>query len=82
MYLEFKAFSYILIGVSFLGISLGVVLGAYFKSNMHISIHYKSNCAPEKIRQANPSELRDLHKPTSQAGPSKPEPYKNNIKAV
>ncbi len=33
MYLEFKAFSYILIGVSFLGISLGVVLGAYFKSN-------------------------------------------------
>ena len=33
MYLKFKAFSYILIGVAFLGISLGVVLGAYFKSN-------------------------------------------------
>ena len=33
MYLKFKAFSYILIGVAFLGISLGVVLGAYFKNN-------------------------------------------------
>jgi membrane protein CcdC involved in cytochrome C biogenesis len=33
MYLEFKSFSYILVGVSFLGIALGVVLGAYFKSN-------------------------------------------------
>ena len=33
MHLGFKSFSSILIGVIFLGISLGIVLGAYFKSN-------------------------------------------------
>ena len=33
MRLGFKSFSSILIGVIFLGISLGIVLGAYFKSN-------------------------------------------------
>ena len=33
MYLGFRAFSYILVGVSLLGIALGVVLGAYFKGN-------------------------------------------------
>ena len=33
MRLGFKSFSGILIGVIFLGISLGIVLGAYFKSN-------------------------------------------------
>ena len=33
MYLKFKSFANILIGVLFLGISLGIVLGAYFKNN-------------------------------------------------
>ena len=33
MYLKFKSFASILIGVLFLGISLGIVLGAYFENN-------------------------------------------------
>ena len=33
MYFNFRSFASILIGVVFLGISLGVVLGAYFKKN-------------------------------------------------
>ena len=33
MYLKFSSFASILIGVLFLGISLGIVLGAYFKNN-------------------------------------------------
>ena len=33
MYLKFRSFASILVGVLFLGISLGTVLGAYFKNN-------------------------------------------------
>ena len=33
MYFTFRSFACILIGVVFLGISLGVVLGAYLKKN-------------------------------------------------
>ena len=40
MYFTFRSFACILIGVVFLGISLGVVLGAYLKKNAFDSYIY------------------------------------------
>ena len=43
MFLNLKSYLFIMIGITLLGISLGVVLGAYLKNNMEYFIYFSSS---------------------------------------
>tara|TARA_B100000287_G_scaffold415115_1_gene448374 strand:- start:53 stop:238 length:186 start_codon:yes stop_codon:yes gene_type:complete len=42
MFLNLKSYLFIMIGITLLGISLGIVLGAYLKNNMEYFIYFSS----------------------------------------
>ncbi|MAX13270.1 MAG: hypothetical protein CMG11_04325 [Candidatus Marinimicrobia bacterium] len=42
MFLKLKSYLFIMIGITILGISLGIVIGAYLKNNAEYMIYFSS----------------------------------------